>query len=125
MVFENGVRNIQAAAYNGARTVFIKKLLNKEFLIVTSNSDVLKVIFLTFVHDLIFIDTMICIINHISHNFIETIKTHNFWALFGKSGSGRAAGQLAAQVFEDEVLDLEQHSMPKGEVQGLSTQALR
>ena len=96
MVFENGVRNIQAAAYNGARTVFIKKLLNKEFLIVTSNSDVLKVIFLTFVHDLIFIDTMICIINHISHNFIETIKTHNFWALFGKSGSGRAEGKLGS-----------------------------
>jgi hypothetical protein len=23
MVFENGVKNIQAAAYNGARTVFI------------------------------------------------------------------------------------------------------
>jgi hypothetical protein len=54
---------------------------------------------------------------------VETKNTHNFWALFGKSGSGRADGQLAAQVFEDEVLDLEQHSMPKG--QGLSTQVLR
>ena len=26
MVFENGVKNIQAAAYNGARTVFATKL---------------------------------------------------------------------------------------------------
>ena len=25
MVFGNGVKNIQAAAYNGARTVYIKK----------------------------------------------------------------------------------------------------
>jgi hypothetical protein len=25
MVFENGVKNIQAAAYNGARTVYVKK----------------------------------------------------------------------------------------------------
>ena len=24
MVFENGVKNIQAAAYNGGRTVFVK-----------------------------------------------------------------------------------------------------
>ena len=55
---------------------------------------------------------------------LETKNTHNFWALFEKSGySGKAGGQLAAQVFEDEVLDLEQHSMPKG--QGLSTQVLR
>ena len=54
--------------------------------------------------------------------------TYIFVALFGKSGySGRAvgswqykgrgqrqwaAGQRAAQVFEDEVLDHEQHSMP-------------
>jgi hypothetical protein len=27
MVFENGVKNIQAAAYNGARTVFIIEFL--------------------------------------------------------------------------------------------------
>ena len=26
MVFGNGVKNIQAAAYNGARTVYIKKI---------------------------------------------------------------------------------------------------
>jgi hypothetical protein len=26
MIFENGVKNIQAAAYNGARTVYIKEL---------------------------------------------------------------------------------------------------
>jgi hypothetical protein len=28
MVFENGVKNIQAAAYNGARTVFESKMKN-------------------------------------------------------------------------------------------------
>ena len=28
MVFENGVKNIQAAAYNGARTVFNLKIQN-------------------------------------------------------------------------------------------------
>ena len=27
MVFENGVKNIQAAAYNGARTVYILMLI--------------------------------------------------------------------------------------------------
>ena len=30
MVFENGVKNIQAAAYNGAHTVCIKALSKKE-----------------------------------------------------------------------------------------------
>jgi hypothetical protein len=34
MVFENGVKNIQAAAYNGARTVFLYFHKNLSFVII-------------------------------------------------------------------------------------------
>ena len=30
MVFENGVKNLQAAAYNGARTVYINKQIPRQ-----------------------------------------------------------------------------------------------